>query len=616
MMAETRTPDPNPAPVRRAGHHPRIAPPSGPWASRTRSAPTLRLRRAWHVATFGVQHPRSRLAALGLLGAAGGLGEAAVVVLVIALVSGHQLVGYPLADRLPSSSFSIAWLALGVLAVLAGVHVASARLAARAGADVQRSAQALLVGSYLDAPWPAQAATRWGVLQDLAGVKVANLSFGTQETAQGLAALANLLVLVAAAIVLSPYAALGLVAALAVVVLIARALRERRVRIFRASSAAASSLAVEITEAAVSARDLRVFGVTAAARERLGKQIDELARQSESGRLLVAAHAPLTRDATLAMLVAVLAVLVSQAQVGLAALTATVVLILRAVAHAQSIAGVGIRLQERDEDLRRIEASLTAWRPHPTPGTRPCPRVETLALRGVTYTHPGRDRPALDGITLELRRGELVGIIGRTGAGKSTLAGALLGLLEPDEGAVVADGVPLRDVDPAEWHARTAWMGQEPLLLTGTVRESIQFLRRDIDDDAILEAALAAGLGTELGRWPDGLDHHVGPGGSGLSGGERQRVALARALAGEPDILVLDEPTSALDLHSEAAVRRALERLRPDLIAVVIAHRVSTVRSCDRLVVLESGRIRTLAAPSELAPGDGYFEEILALARE
>jgi ATP-binding cassette, subfamily B, bacterial len=297
-------------------------------------------------------------------------------------------------------------------------------------------------------------------------------------------------------------------------------------------------------------------------------------------------------------------------------LTSTVVLILRALGHAQSIVGVGIRLQERDENLGRIEASLAAWRPHPTRGTRRCPSVETLALRAVTFTYPGSDRPALDRVTLELRRGELVGIIGRTGAGKSTLAGALLGLLEPDEGVVVANDVSLRDVDPADWHARTAWVGQEPRLLTGTVRESIRFLRPDIGDEAVLAAARAAGLGAELERWPDGLDHPVGPRGGGLAGGERQRVALARALAGEPDILVLDEPTSALDLHTEAAVRTALERLRRDLIAVVIAHRISTVRTCDRIAVIESGRIRAFAPPAELARADGYFEEVLALARE
>jgi ABC-type multidrug transport system fused ATPase/permease subunit len=593
---------------------PDIASPPSTSTSPSPAAPAG-LRRAWQVATFGTRHPRRRVAALALLGALSGFGETAVIVLVIALVSGHQLAHYPLADQLPSSAWTIAALALGVLAVLAVAHFGAARLAARTGADVQRTAQSLLVASYLDAPWPAQAATRMGELQDLATVKANILAYGAQETAQGLASLVNLLVVVAAAIALSPYAAAGLLGALGVVLLIARPLRNRRLRVLRASGTAASSLALEVTETARAARDLRVFGVTAAARDRLGTQIDEVARRSEAARLMMTANAPLTRDATIAMLVLGLAVLVTQAGVGLAALTSTVVLIMRALANAQSIAGLGIRLQERDDNLRRIEASLAAWRPRRALGTRACPSVEKLTAREVTYTHAGSERPALDRITLELTRGELVGIVGRTGAGKSTLAGALLGLLEPDEGAVLADGVSLRELDPRDWHARTAWVGQEPHLLTTTVRENIRFLRPGVGDDAILEAARSAGLGAELERWPAGLDHPVGPGGGALSGGERQRIALARALAGCPDILVLDEPTSALDAHAEAAVRQALERLRHDLILVVIAHRVSTVRTCDRIAVVESGRIRALGAPAELERGDDYFEEVLALAR-
>ncbi len=573
-----------------------------------------RVRRSWQVATFGIEHPRRRIAALALLGAISGFGEAAVIVLVIALVSGRQLSHYPLADRLPSSSWIVAALALGVLAVLAAAHLGAARLAARAGADVQRTAQSLLVASYLDAPWPAQAGTRMGELQDLVTARANVLAYGAQETAQALAALVNLVVIVAAAIVLSPYAALGLFVALAAALLISLPLRNRRSRRIRASSGAASELALEVTETAAAARDLRVFGVANAARKRLDVKIDEAARRGEDSRLLITASAPVTRDITIGLLVLGLAVVVTQSGVGLGALSSTVVLILRALGHAQSVTSLGVRLQERDDSLSRIESSLAAWRPRPTRGTRSCLRVDTLAVQELTYTHPGGERPALDRVSLELARGELVGIVGRTGAGKSTLAGALLGLLESDEGAVLADGVPLVELDPGDWHARTAWVGQEPRLLTASVRENIRFLRSGVSDDAVLEAARAAGLSAELELWSRGLDHPVGPGGGALSGGERQRVALARALAGRPDLLVLDEPTSALDAHAEAAVRKALERLRHDLIIVVIAHRVSTLRTCDRIAVLESGRIAALAAPAELERGNDYFRRVLALA--
>jgi ABC-type multidrug transport system fused ATPase/permease subunit len=208
-----------------------------------------------------------------------------------------------------------------------------------------------------------------------------------------------------------------------------------------------------------------------------------------------------------------------------------------------------------------------------------------------------------------------VGIVGRTGAGKSTLAGILLGLLPPDSGDVLVEGLPLHTLDPEDWHARTAWVGQEPRLITATVRENIRFLRREISDPDVERAARLAGLARELELWPDGLDHEVGPAGVALSGGQRQRVALARALAGRPELLVLDEPTSALDAHAEAAVRDALEGVRHELIAVVIAHRVTTVRACDRIVVIESGRIEAVGSPQELGSESDYFQQVLELSR-
>ena len=593
--------------IGRIGSSPRIAP------KRTPALPE-RLRRAWQVSTFGTRHPRRRIALLAALGAVTGLGETAVVVLVIALVSGPRLDAYPLAGHLPGSSWTVAGLALGALAVLAAAHWFAARVAARSGADAQRAAQTAVVTAYLDAPWPAQAASRAGQVQDLVTVKASLLSFGTQEAAQALAALANLAIIVVAAVAISPYAAAALVAAGGAVVLISRLLRRHREARVDEAIRTSSTLAVDVTDTAAAARDLRVFGATAAARERLAAQIDAAARRGEAMRLAITANAPLTRDATVALLVVGLGILVTQTAIGLPTLGATALLMLRALAHAQSTASFGGRLAERDRNLAAIEDALVAWRARGARGTRPCPDVRDVRVEDVSYTHPGGDRPALQGVSLALTRGELVGIVGRTGAGKSTLAAMLLGLVEPDSGAVLVDGVDLRELDSRDWHARTAWVGQDPRLLSTTVRENIRFLRPEVDDDAVERAAVAAGLAAELERWPDGLNHPVGPGGGALSGGERQRVALARALAGEPDLLVLDEPTSALDAHAEAAVREALERVRRDLVVVVVAHRVTTVRTCDRIAVMESGRIRALAPPDELARGSDYFQQVLALA--
>jgi ABC-type multidrug transport system fused ATPase/permease subunit len=217
-------------------------------------------------------------------------------------------------------------------------------------------------------------------------------------------------------------------------------------------------------------------------------------------------------------------------------------------------------------------------------------------------------------VSIEIARGELLGIVGRTGAGKTTLSRVILGLLAPDEGTVVVDEVPRSDLEVDDWNRRVAWVPQEPRLVRGTVAENVRFLRSDITDDAVARAVTAAGLDLDLAAWPEGLGHEVGAAGGELSGGQRQRVALARALVGAPDVLVLDEPTSSLDVHTEVAVRDAISDARGHAAVVVIAHRLSTLLRCDRVAVVENGRIVALGAPEQLAADDPYYREALALS--
>ena len=179
---------------------------------------------------------------------------------------------------------------------------------------------------------------------------------------------------------------------------------------------------------------------------------------------------------------------------------------------------------------------------------------------------------------------------------------------------MLVDDVPLAEIDPADWYRHTAWIGQEPRLLTGTVRENIRFFRPWVTDAAVERAAREAALEPDLAGWAEGLDRDAGPAGAALSGGQRQRIALARALAGDPALVVLDEPTSALDAHAEAAVRATLAALRGRATAVVIAHRLSTIRACDRVVVMRDGRVTAVGPPDEVSTSDRYLAEALTLA--
>jgi ABC-type multidrug transport system fused ATPase/permease subunit len=315
------------------------------------------------------------------------------------------------------------------------------------------------------------------------------------------------------------------------------------------------------------------------------------------------------------VVIVVVAVVAGRTDVSLPALGASVLLLLRALSYAQGISGISAQLQERAANLQRIRSYLERWRPAARPlGGRPCAHVRRLALHSVTYTYPDGAAAALTDVTLELEQGEQVGLVGRTGAGKSTLALIVLGLLEPQGGRVLIDEVPLAELRPADWQRRIAWVAQEPRLLTGTVADNIRFLREHLPDGDLRAAADAAGLGHDIASWPEELDHPVGPGGNALSVGQRQRIVLARALAGAPDLLVLDEPTSALDVHTEVAVRDAVAALHGRTTVVVIAHRLSTLDSCDRVAVLEDGRLLSVGPPGQLAATDAYYREALALS--
>jgi ABC-type multidrug transport system fused ATPase/permease subunit len=571
-----------------------------------------RVRRWWETTTFGSAAPGRRLAALALLGLVTGLGEAAVVLLIVALASHGSEARLPLIDSVPGSPWALAGLALGAVAVLALAHLGSAVATARAGVEVRRNVQALLVRAHLAAPWQAQSGFRAAELQDLVTVRSSVLARGTQVAAQGVSASLNLAVLLGVAALLSAGATAGLVASVLAVLVASRAFRERRRRATRAAWMANAEVATEVAETASAARDLRVFGVSDVAADRLVDRIDDAADRDARMQVIQVATPPLTRDATVAALVVCLALVVTGTGISLPVLGATVLLVLRALTQAQSLATVGVILQEREDHVARIRALLAEWRPPPG-GITQCPPLDSITLAGVGFTHPGADRPALEGIDLELTRGELVGVVGRTGAGKTTLASVVLGLLEPQRGTIAIAGVPLAQIDPSDWRARTAWVGQAPHLISGSVADNIRYLR-DLDTAAVREAALAAGLATELARWPDGIDHEAGAGGSSLSGGQRQRVALARALAGSPQLLVLDEPTSALDAHAEAALGAALSAARRGRIVVVIAHRPSTVRACDRIAVVEDGRIVACAPPASLEADNAYYREIVTLS--
>ncbi len=224
----------------------------------------------------------------------------------------------------------------------------------------------------------------------------------------------------------------------------------------------------------------------------------------------------------------------------------------------------------------------------------------------------GRE-PVLSDVCLEVRAGEMVAIVGRTGAGKTTLADLLLRFYDPDSGSISIDGVDLRHIARSSLLEHVAVVTQDPFLFAGSIRDNIRYGRPGATEDEVLAAARAAHVDEFVGQLPDGYETEVGEEGVMLSGGQRQRVTIARAILKNPAILIFDEATSSLDARSERLVQDAIEALLGGRTVFVIAHRLSTLRNVDRIVLLENGSISRVGTHDELMAEDNLYRQLIAL---
>lgn len=277
----------------------------------------------------------------------------------------------------------------------------------------------------------------------------------------------------------------------------------------------------------------------------------------------------------------------------------------------QAVAAIPGKLAEADGGARRVLEVLDAA-PEVADGSRWLPAVcGRLVFDRVGFGYEA-GRPTLEAVSFEVAPGEMVGVVGPTGAGKSTLVALAARLLDPDEGAVRLDGVDVRELRLGNLRRQVGLVLQDSFLFPLSVADNIAYGRPGASLDQVVRAATVAGADRFIRRLPAGYDTVVGDGGATLSGGERQRLALARAVVRDPRVLLLDEPTSALDPSTEAEVLDAIRRAGVGRTTVVVAHRLSTVIGADRLVVLDGGRVVEAGTPSELLAAGGTFAELWA----
>lgn len=391
-------------------------------------------------------------------------------------------------------------------------------------------------------------------------------------------------------------------------------------KLARSLQSTQGTLTQVLQEAIEGYKVVKIFGGHNYEAARMGKVISEQRRLQLRSALILALQGPIVHffvALSLAVIMGIALYQAGQGQATVGSFISFITAMLMMLAPMRRLADVNATIQ-RGLVAAESVFHLLDQPAEPDTGTQELGRSRGLIeFDRVSFTYPGSERPALDELSLTIRPGEFVALVGQSGSGKTTTANLLPRFYDVDAGEIRIDGIPLPDIRLDSLRSNIALVSQDVVLFNDTVAANIAYgCTGAVTDEAIMAAAKAAHALEFIERLPEGMDTMIGEKGAKLSGGQRQRLAIARALLKDAPILILDEATSALDSESERVVQDALDRLMEGRATLVIAHRLSTIERADRIVVMGSGRKLEEGSHAELISRGGIYAKLHRIQRE
>lgn len=561
----------------------------------------------------GRQGALGRMAVTGLLG---GFAEALFLVIVtraaFAITQDKERVGIVASWFLTVPETLLFALALVILRIGLAVFSSwqASSITTRAVADVRSS----MATAFFGTTWPVQQGQESGSLQQLLASYSTSAGALVGGVGQVIITGGNLVAMLALAVAVDPRGAIVLVLSVGLLAAALRPLRRAVRDRARASTEVGMQFATSVSEVSELGLELHVFRVQHAAEQRVQDLIEESRTRDTRLAFVSSLGSPLYTGLAYLALLGSLGVVAASSSTNLNDLGAVMLIMLRSLGYGQAVQNTYLRIIQHIPPMQDYYAKLAIF--HRTKEIDGHQRVERIgSLRAVDVCFEYRtNSPVLHDVSFEVEPNEIVGVIGPSGGGKSTLVQLLLGLREPTSGLILAGGRAVHEFDRDEWARKVTFVPQEAHMITGSIADNIRFLRDGISDDDIERAARLAHIHQEIVDLPDGYDYRLGAGGGRLSGGQKQRLCIARALVEHPDVLILDEPTSALDVHSEHLIRSTVRDLKSNMSVIVIAHRLSTLDICDRIMVIQGGRVMGIDTPENLEKSNEFYRDALRLS--